>query len=648
MDACSFLSNIRHTLPLAQGISDEAELLVADMNRILDYFAKGSSDARREELLDKLYDRAWLLTDELYDIEASNKAASIDIPQALKDLEDNIHDDQCLGKAFEQIAQQTIMTRKDKESINHALLDESLPEYVRGALLSATLLHLVQWFDAELVEQLYIFTFEDQPMQIRMQAWVTLVLVAFAHEHRIAHLPRLKEQYKLICESEPQLLNEMQIALLQCLDAMKSDQRIHEIVDKFDEDKEESVQANMKEFIKMINEGTDLTINMFKKQAALPFFSAPMTRHHWLMPFSLEQPDMKKLLDAQPKAVAWVRMMMQSVAQCETEKYATVFTMNEVGKGLLMSAIGEKLEKTGLKFDEIMPVPPHYVMLNYVHDLYRYFSLHPEGKQMRQNLFDNTLLMCTNPYLVDAVQSPEQLDKQAELLFSREHWADAGAVYECMLKQNVSENILQRLAYCYYCDAANSGCMSTPALQFLQRCNLLYPGNKQTLKLLADLWHDSLHFLNEEIVLKEALQYFADDTNLLNRLGRCLNMQQRYKDALEPLYKADLIKEGRRNTQRELAIALFALHDYEHALQYAERLLSHSKLQSEDYCTCGFILLQQGKTDQALDCYLHTNKDDGMYSLLEHRSMLNEAGVDNVTIDLMYELIHRELLKAEE
>lgn len=667
-EACVFLRNIRLTLPAAAPVADEAERLLTDIDLLLSHFAQGGEDPQRAALLDRDYDRAWRLCEQLYDIECPAAVSSEALPAIVDALLLDPASDAWLNTCFEHIAESHHLSRAHRDLLLQAILDEQLPEYVRATLFAAIALHLMQWFDAELIEELYVFTFDDQPAMLRMQAWVTLVLVAFIHASRIDHLPRLQEQYRLMCETEPKLLYAIQIALLQCREAHNVEQRMHEMFEAFDEDDDpKTASVNAKEFFDFITEGIDLSFNTFTKQAELPFFSLPCTRHHWFEPFSLDQPAMKAIFDAHPKAFPWVRMMMQSVAQSETDKYATVFSMQRIAGGKLMSVIGEKIEKIGLSFENLVPPPAIYVMRNFLHDLYRYCILHPQAKAMRHQVFDRDLKMCLNPWLQPVTADRDALTQVADMLYTKQHWAEAAQVYELLLApapasapqpdapsatdtavapaaldQEALKRAHLRLAYAYL-QQQEAGIFPTRALQVLRRCDHLFPGSKRTLRMMADLMHDNQLLLDEQAILHEALTHHPDDVALLTRLGRCLNAQQRYKEAQTALFKADILREGRHQTQRQLALALFGAHDYDRARQYAALAAAHDDTVSTapDHILCGHLALQLGDTQQALSHYSQAPAADVLFALMHDHALLAEAGVKPLTLDLVRQHLSR-------
>ena len=638
-----FLCSIRHTLPPAQHISDQAGLLKDDLRRMLDYFAQGCQDPTREEMLERIRENAWMLCEELYNLESPvSSDSSISVAAAVYALQFDPTDDELLSQAFAQIADSRGITHADRNALDQTLLDENIPEFVRASLLSATMLYLLQRFDAGLLESLYVYTFDDQPVQLRVQAWTTLVLVAILHSGRIAQLPRLREQYRLMCENDPELMFQMQVALLQCCEARTVDQRMHEIVERIDDDDDqETLHLNMKEFFQFVTEGVDMSFSSFEHQCDIPFFNKPGNRHHWLMPFSTEQPDMKQILDSHPQAMPWVRMLMQSVAQCDTDRYATVLSMLNIADGRLLNVLGEKMEKVGLKFEDVSPLPFRCVMRSYLHDLYRFFALHPQAKKLRNQPFEADLKMYLNPWLHTGISNSDQLDKIGALLLRKGRWHEAAQTYEILLKAEMSEEGLQRLAYAYRRAAEPDGNLSL-ALKPLRRCNQLYPGNKRTLKAMADIQHEMADYVSEEITLHEALTLHTDDATLLTRLGRCLNAQGRYREAVEPLFRADLLKEGRRSTQYELATALLGTQNYDRAQRYALLAQDHDEAGDNEHILCGHLAMQRADMTAAMQSYSKADRQTAIHALQHDRPMLKDAGVDDTTIDLMCELLRLE------
>lgn len=628
--------------PRLYSIGEEAETVQKDYDRMLSFLAKGTHDPKLQEQHDILMERAWKLAESLYDAEQPvelpfEETVSVLLEQLLAEPEN----DHCLNRIFEQVAESRHIPKADRKELHKAMLNDSIPEYVRATLLSAITLHLTQNFDARMVEDLYTYTLDDQPVQLQMQAWITLVFVALIHTHRIEHLPRLREQYQFICESQPDLLFDIQIALLQCREAFSFDKKLHKIINQDGEEDEFSEQERVREFFEFITEGIDTTLSMFSHLKKIKFFSGEGTRHHWLEPFSLTQPDIKAVLDENPKALPWTRMMMASVAQCNTDKYGSFMTMQAYNKDL-MANISEKLQEKGLVFDDILPVSPLYVMRNYLHDLFRYCNMHPKGEEMRHPLFDRNLDLSQNKWLCNGISHPDQLKKTAEFLFRKERWDEACITYSTLLKHEVTEETLQKLYYAMW--NGESSYDKRKATQTLIKCNTLFPGNKWTLRHLADAYHEAQEYEIEGQVLHEALDHFPDDPTMLMRLGRCLTCQDRIDEAIEILYKADIKKEGQLRVHRELANALFLTCDHTRAERFIRMVLSRPEPDMDDWILGGHIALQDQDIPLAVERYKKANDTAYAYNgILRDKPKLIRAGIAEHIILLVMELLLKDL-----
>lgn len=644
-----FLRSIKHTLTGASHISDEAALLYAELQRLFDQTTAGADSNLREVQLGHIYEKTWDLCDQLYDLEAPlpDTISPDQLTSALTDLRQNPTDDDLLGQLFDHIADRRRMTHDERELINAAILDDNLPEYVRATLLSAVSLKLTQWFDTELVDTLYVYTLDDQPVQIQMQAFVTMALVAICHPDRIKYLTRIQEQFQLVSEANPGLVFDLLVAILLCREARYVEKQMHTIVSKFDEDdKEETNEANMLQLLSLVHEGLDMSFLVFEKKSKMDFFSKPGTRHHWLLPFSLEHPTIRQAIDRDPKMVPFLTMMKESVAQCDTDKYLSFISMLAIGGDNLLTTFSEKLNKSGIRFMELGPIPPISIVRSYLHNLYRYFELHPQGRNHDLNPFHlGGGIIWANPLLKQAFDTPDKLKEVGELLFRKERWDEARLLFIDLLDMEVSEMALQRTAYAVYHSSSYNDEM---ALTYLRRCNQLYPGNLWTLKMMADLQHNKREYTSEEATLRDALSQRADDTHLLTRLGRCLNCQHRYKEALEPLFKADLLKEGRRNTQRELALALLATGDRERAKSYSELSLAHKNTDQEDHMVSMFLALAEGDIRKAVRELDEKGKASIERIIYDHSDLMTSCGVKPVTLTLVKEMVDQKKNHPEE
>lgn len=626
-EACAFLSLTFARMGAPRQV-DDCKTLQDDYDRLLSYFTQGISDPHRADMYDSLMNRAWDMADQMEQLTHPEGEAvtEINFGSVLTDLATRPNDDTLLNIAFEYVAECHQLPKEDRKALHQTILDEQLPEYVRATLLGAVTLYLAQWFDAEMIENLYIYTLDDHSVQIQMQAWVTLVFAAIIHRDRIEHLPRLREQYTLLTESEPELLFQIQIALLQCREALNFNKKLHEMVSTEGDDEMPKTE-NIKEIMAFVSEGIDMSIETFQNLCGMPFFSNEYTRHHWLEPFSTEQPTVKKIVEDYPDSLPWINMMKNSAAQCETDKYGALICMFQ-SNNHLMSKLSRKLEATGLKFEDVRPLPPVFVMRNYLHDLFRYCHIHPQALQMRFKPFEQTLNLSLNPWLRMAFNSEKSLERIAEFLFRKERWDEAIVAYQELLKKNTTLPYLQRIIYSAMqaADPKNG----VDIVEMLVKCNHLYPGDKWTLKNLAELLHAQGTYDSEELYLNEALSHHPKDVNLLMRMGRCLNCQGASQRALDYLFEADLEKEGQLSVQRELARALLMVKRADDAERYIRMVLSRTNPTSNDWLLAGHIALLSGNIILAIERYQQAKPKDVESRLIStaENNPLNRAGVD--------------------
>lgn len=640
-EACAFLSLAFAKWSAYQGV-DDCKRLQEDYDRLLSYFAQGVADPHRAEMLDSLMERAWHLADQLDDYQHPAPAMTIEsnLISTLEQLPNFPDNESYLGYAFEYVATSHYLLKEERNAVHRFILsDEESQDYTRATMLGAVTLYTMQRFDAEMIENLYIYTLDDQPVQIQMQAWVALVFVAIIHHQRIKHHPRLREQFRLMAESEPELLLQIQIALLQCREAFNFDKKLHDIVNT-DGDAESIAQENVKDFLAYISEGIDMSLSTFERMKDLPFFSGENSLHHWLEPFSLQHPLVKHILEQNPDSEAWTKILMQSAAQCETDKYGAFITMH-LANNKLMSMLSKKLEESGLDPHKVMPLPPVCVMRNYLHDLFRYCHLHPQGKAMRFKPFEQTLNLSLNPWLRYAFEQRKPLEKIAEFLFRKERWNEAIVAYLELLKVDNTLKNMQRLIYSAMQAADPSN--GVDIVEYLVKCNALHPRDRWTLKNLADLLHAQGSYDSEEMYLHEALTHFPKDVGILMRLGRCLNCLGQADRGLDYLFEADLKKEGLLNVQRELARGLLLIRRPADAEHYIRIVLSRPTPTSEDWLLAGHIALAAGDCLLAIDRYMHVNRklvEQNLTSTMAHHP-LNQVLVETYGRQLTLSLLQQ-------
>lgn len=338
--------------------ADTARQLQTHYDLLLQYYAQGAHDATRADQQDSLYAQAYTLADRLLltaDSATALTAACRSLTDTLEALRQTPHDEEAQSDAFRMVVAALDMTRDEQATLGDMLLDDDLPLYVRGMLLGAVTMGLLRHFDAALMENLYLMTLDDQPPVLRMRAWVMMVLTALQWPTRIAHCPRLREQLGLMADTEPDLLGEIQVALLLCSEAGGFEQKMQKMLELEDVE-EETIEGEegqtmrvqriridkevMMDIIATAVEGSDLSYETFCKMGATqPFFNSPAALHHWLMPFHADHPTVAALLAERPSRRVALQMARRSPISAHSDLYSSFL--------MLCSLFSERIEALG-------------------------------------------------------------------------------------------------------------------------------------------------------------------------------------------------------------------------------------------------------------------------------------------------------------
>jgi len=611
----------------------EAETIENDYCHMLDYLRDGGDDPQRKVLLDQFYERTWTLLDRIeYDrgVPPYRDILLFDFNVLADLLHAAPNDDVELSKVFEYTAIAPTLSDVEQKQLINLLTDESLPQYVRATLMGATMLRLTQQFDARLVEALYPFTFDDQPLYIQTEAWVSLVFVALIFPDRIAHHPRLREQYALLCEENPGKLREIQLTLLQCREATGFESRMKRLTDEDEETMKEQIQ----DFLRSVQEGIDTGITMFSHLKKLPFFNNPNMRHHWFEPFDLDQPDVKEGLEKSPESRTWLQILQQSVAQTNTDKYAAMISMTAISSNLI-SALGSKLKEAGIREADIRPISPIWVLRNVLHDFYRYCTMHDDGRQLRYSPFDQ-LSLYRNPWLCAAFTDQEMLQTLADYLYERQRYADAADIYDLLVERNPKHEYLKHEAMALR-EIGRYG----QAIELMTRSLRLYPtDNKSAYRILADCHSLASHHQQEREVLDRALSLYPSEKCFLWRKGRCLIDLGQAREALKPLYQLDLQEEHQPAVDRQLARALLCLGELDKAVEHVRQLSEAPTPRADDLALAGHIALRMGDYARAVNLYSEARKSDEQIKLFDP-AFLSLSGIADTDATLMQEILER-------
>jgi len=466
---------------------------------------------------------------------------------------------------FETIEFNYPATKQDRLDIKRIIMDEENPLYLRAMTLSALTLNLLRYFDEEKFESLYTYTLEDQHKTIRMRAWVAVVLVAMKHNVRLSFDEKLMDQLKFMIEECEASENKnymlaIQSALYKCtqariaakqmkdtlgpqiekgLQVIKEQKNMNEedIAPEWDNYLEKSgIQEQINDLIDLQREGVDIMFSTFVQMARFPFFSK---KCNWFMPFSEEHPLVSAIAKKGTTAELMVKIMSKSGNMCSGDKYGNVLMLSLV-PGSQFDQIETALKANDVKVENIVEANEKDEMLAYMHDLYRYYHISNFAKD-EYNPFDRSLYFGNYYGLNYVLYNIELKKKLAQFLYKNKIYKDAAFALKDLVEKEETEEFLQKYAYCLQNDNTTD---RTELIEVLSKANKLYPGNKWTIKNLSrQLALANAPIKQCEEVLRDGCAAFPEDTDMINRLAACLIKQGIYDEALQLLFKSDVIKE---------------------------------------------------------------------------------------------------------
>lgn len=586
-------------------------------------------------------------------------------------------------------------TDADREAIGTLLRAEQVPYWHRASFLTALTLSLLTYFDAPKALLLSALAEQGGAAELRLRALVGLVMVGLKYTYRIDHLPPLREALERAAaapddagataegDSPSPLLLQLQLQILQAPEADTATRKMHdelgpelrkglsEIQRRMSEQKKrrkgqqadedeamevnpewtealntDKLKARIADFVRMQAEGTDVMLDGFASMSRQPFFTA---LHHWFVPFDVEEPWVQAVTRRAPDMEEFIRTMMTMRNLCHTDRQTYFMGFAQTSDAIRRHIVSQMQDKAPSSPDaEPGGVPsagkPADVTRHYLHDLYRFFRVAPHHEEW-ENPFDDRELMdfASSPYLAPVTASPERAQLVARYLFDKQRWPEAVAALQRWLDLDTCEEALQKLAY--------AACQKdvddlTLAHEALITCNALYPDKEWTLRYLAQFYIRGEEFASAELLLDHACEIFPDDTDFLNKRASVFIAQNRFKEAFEPLYKADLLKEGQPRTLRNLAWCNFMLRRGDKAEQYI-RLLLERKPTRTDWLNAGHIALQGGNLPAAIERYRHCfdrkrwKLKDFEEAVYKDWGALLDAGVRDVDIALTLDVFRR-------
>jgi tetratricopeptide (TPR) repeat protein len=497
---------------------------------------------------------------------------------------------------------------------------------LRCLMLTGCTLSVLQWFD-EAKTLMLVDRIEDEgeAEEVRQRAWVGLALILMLHGRRMEHYPKLKLRLERLRRSHSREaggrhpMTSIQMQIYQAFEADRARRCLEEKISPelqrlfrlklqhADEamlrpEWEESLrESSLHQYIQELNdlrrEGADVMLNVFTALIHTPFFRRTS---NWLRPYDRRNPEVTQRC-ARHKGLEVMATLFDRLPQlCNTDKYAFFIgfsTLPPQQSRMLQDALQEQVEA----HEQLYQNPPlthlrsEQIARCYLHDLYRFYTLHPQHEQWA-NPFAGEIHLSRIGLLRDWF-GPGTQQALAAYLFGKRRYNDAFVLYRPLAEAaDAPKELLQRYAYCAYVKEPSDPQRTE---RVLMECNRLYPGDDWTLRFLAHYYIKRQSYAEATALLDEALIHNPGHFDLLIEMAQCLLQNKAYDEALTYLYQAEVMGDKEQDATRVIAWCHVLRRDWTKAESYAQRMMEVGN-EPIDWVNAGLVALAQGDTATAV------------------------------------------------
>ncbi len=390
----------------------------------------------------------------------------------------------------------------------------------------------------------------------------------------------------------------------------KDDDPMEDILDSGAEDRKiAEMEEQMKRMMDMQKSGADIYFGGFSQMKRFPFFD---NVSNWLLPFSAEHPAIIDIY-ANKKDRELAKMVVDCGMFCDSDKYSFLLAFQQT-IGRLPANIREMLAtgQAQMGINGVMTevnaeekATPNYIRRMYLQNLYRFFKLYP-GRDMFENPF-GAVLLCNMRIYADTPLKHKAAEMAAFMLkrgltdealgvltaligsdsicsVSSEASSDIGSEGDfncCMLYGYIYSNKHKdkSMAACWYGKAVDMQPFNMKALAGYGRALMAMGRHEEAERIFDRMLVIDGENASAMLNRAECLIYL----NIYKDMGAGVNIDgdkgaeetlERYKKALEYLYRLDYEHPENIRVKRALAQALMHTGKLEQAEQIYEKLVA--------------------------------------------------------------------------
>lgn len=539
--------------------------------------------------------------------------------------------DEGLRTLFDRVWTSDFLSSADAQNVNELLMDNRLPSLVGSQLVSALFLGLQQMFDIEKLQLLFDAAFSEDE-QVRIRAFIVILLVLYLYRERLFLYPQIKERLDALSEA-PDFIRIVQTIILRFILSRETEKITRKLQDEIipemmkmapkisnkinlseltpdlqgDEMNPEwkdlisgtNLEKKMEEFSELQQEGADVMHSTFVHLKSFPFFNDVA---NWFLPFYPQQPSLKPLFGNETEQQG-LESMMKAPFMCNSDKYSLCFSilqMPEIHRNTMVRQIDSQFtEALQQSEDELVSKKQtnEQIIGQYIQDLYRFFKLYPYRYEF-EDIFTLGLDFHHLPILAPYLKDEEVLLTIAEYYLRKNYFVDALSIYNQLeMHDQGNEVILQKIGYCKQMNGDLQGALDT-----YLKADLLNADSKWLTRRIANCYR-SLKKPEEALVYYRRLEaLLPNDLAIQLSIGHCYLELRNFTEALKCYYKVDYLDTKSHKAWRPIAWCSFLTGKFDQARHYYRQIVE-DKPMAQDYMNAGHTewILQNIKG--ALDLY---------------------------------------------
>lgn len=493
---------------------------------------------------------------------------------------------------------------------------DTLPEEAdaRRMYVSALVVSVMQRFSEDKILSLISIARQDDD-RAAQQALVGVVLACKKYEIRIACYPAIKQALSELYAIEDKQ-SDLRIIFRFLLDLAlmsKADEEmdnlkktimpkmqkggekmiisLEEIEDDIEDSSEEQILLNghRDRMAKLFKQGADLNYSTVKDMLTDRFFHSDIA--NWFMPFSLKNPDVKIDIETETGKMANGLIRIHQSDACDMDLYAFARMYDQLRDDERNIKVPDFVKEMGEHIDEepAEEMTKEEYARSFIRTLYRFYYHNPWGinNEMadavdicQTQIFKDVCGDKYNTYFANRMLKLDMYDK-AEALLQQMDWLSQQKLGYALQKQKRFDEALQ--AY---------------------KRSLLMNEDSWTLQHIATCQRRLS--LTEEALqsYEQLLEKEPDNQSFLLAKSQLLLDLDRASEALQVLFKLDMLYPDNHTIERGLGWCALLLDKMDTAERYLSRLLAQDDAEASDYINYGHLCLISGRRHEALQYYL--------------------------------------------